>query len=262
MRAAKLAARRSCARAALALTSGACVLLGAGTVAPAPARTAGPAEPVVRAPCVEMRTGAPALPRWARARRMTILMDSVLLGARPGIRAAMPRWRIDAYGRPALMIRIAERELRTRRRRLAPLVVVGLGHNSLWEKGRRRFGYWSSRFDREARRLVRTARRLGAEQIVWVTLREPKPRFLTPLGRRELHLYSWYFPWVNQRLRRLDRERPDVVLADWTAVSGRRGLTYDSIHTTAKGAALMGATIKRAVVAEACRQVRASGRTA
>jgi hypothetical protein len=185
---------------------------------------------------------------------MTVLVDSVLLSGAARLRGVMPCWRIDMRGRPALMVRIAERELRAQGRRVAPLVVVGLAYNSLWERNRRNYGVWSSRFDREALRLLATLRRLGARQIVWVTLREPTARTVPPGARGELGLYSWYFPYVNARLRRLDRLRDDLVLADWAAVSRRVGLTYDSIHLTRTGGVLMGRTIKRAILAEAARQ--------
>ena len=143
-----------------------------------------------------------ALPGWARARRATVLVDSVLLGGFPALRAARPCWRVSMYGRPALMVRIAEQQLRARGRRVAPLVVVGLAYNSLWERRRHRHAYWAARFDRDARRLLRTLHRLGARQIVWVTLREPTRKTVPPRARSELGLYSWYFPYVNGRLRR------------------------------------------------------------
>ena len=84
--------------------------------------------------------------------------------------------------------------------------------------------------------------------------REPTPQTVPPQARGELGQYSWYFPYVNERLRRLDRRRRDVVLADWTAVSNRPGLTYDSIHLNPTGGALMARTIRRAIRAEADRQ--------
>lgn len=197
-----------------------------------------------------------ALPDWARQRNVTVLVDSVLLSGEDGVRNVMPCRRVAFRGRPALMLRIAERELRASGRRVAPLVVVGLGHNSLWERNRHRYRVWAARFDREARRLLQTLRRLGARQIVWVTIREPRAEFLPPAGRAELGRYAWYFPYVNERLRVLDARYDDVAVADWTAVSNRRGLTYDSIHLTTKGARLMGRTIKAAINAEAERQRR------
>ncbi len=188
-----------------------------------------------------------ALPAWHRPRRATVLVDSVLLGGISAVRARRPCWRVRMHGRPALMIGVAESELRGRGARVARLVVVGLGYNSLWERGRRRYRVWAKRFDGEARRLLRTLRRLGARQVVWVTLREPTPRTVPPQSVGELGQYSWYFPYVNERLRRLDRRRDDLVLADWARASDRAGVTYDTIHLNPAGAALMARTIWGAV---------------
>ena len=59
--------------------------------------------------------------------------------------------------------------------------------------------------------------------------------------------YAWYFPYVNERLRRLDRARDDLVLAEWDRVSKRTGITYDAIHLNPRGAALMARTIHAAI---------------
>jgi lysophospholipase L1-like esterase len=180
-----------------------------------------------------------------------VLVDSVLLGGLPALRARRPCWRTVSYGRPALMVRIAEQELRHLGRPVAPLVIVGLGYNSLWERRRRRHAYWAARFDREAKELLRTLRRLGARQIIWVTLREPTAQTVPPHARGELGQYSWYFPYVNGRLRALDRRRDDLALANWKAASDRPGLTYDSIHLNPAGAALMARSIWQSVSNEA-----------
>ncbi len=195
------------------------------------------------------------VPSWAANRRATVIVDSVLLSAWPGIRAVMPCWRLRRYGRPALMVRVAERELRARRR-VSPLVVVGVGYNSLWERDGHRFGYWAGRFDAEASRLLHTLRRRGARQVIWVTLRQPTTRTVPPAGLAELRQYAWYFPYVNARLRALDQSHDDLALVDWTAASDRPGVTYDSIHVNRRGAVLMGRTIKSAIRAEAERQAR------
>ena len=121
--------------------------------------------------------------------------------------------------------------------------MVGLGYNSLWERGGRRFGYWAARFDRQARALLRTLRRRGARQIVWVTLRQPTAGLVPPAGLGQVRRSSSYFPWVNQRLRGLARRRRDLVLADWRKASDRRGLTYDAIHVNTMGAGVMDRTI-------------------
>ena len=197
--------------------------------------------------CSVHRQGDSKLPPWARKRRATVVVDSVLLGGFPALRARRPCWHVVKYGRPALMVKAAVKELRQLGRPVAPLVIVGLGYNSLWERGRRRHAYWADRFDEEAKALLRTLHYLGARQVVWVTLREPTARTVPPNARAELGQYSWYFPYVNGRLRYLDRRRDDLVLANWKAASDRPGLTYDSIHLNPAGADLMARTIWEAV---------------
>jgi hypothetical protein len=220
--------------------------IAAALLLPAPARAAGGNR------CTDPPPAA--LPGWARERRATVLVDSVLLSGYRVLRSHRPCWKVTSYGRPALMVGVAERELREHGRRVAPLVIVGLGYNSLWERRRQRHSHWAERFDREAKRLLRTLRRLGARQVVWVTLREPTARTVPPSARGELGRYSWYFPYVNGRLRHLDRRRDDLVLANWKAASDRPGLTYDSIHLNSAGAQLMARTVWRAVSGEARRQ--------
>ncbi len=231
-------------RGAIALAAVALVVAAAASSAPADRRSQA------------CRLGGPdeaRQPSWARARRVTFLADSVLLSAKPALRSKRC-WRVSIRGRPALMIDDAERRLRGGARRVAPLAVVGLGYNSLWERGGRRFDYWAARFDRQATKLMRTLRRLGARQIVWVTLRQPTAAFVPPAGLSQVRRYSYYFPWVNQRLRRLARRRRDLVLANWRKASDRRGLTYDAIHVNTRGAGVMDRTIWRAVRREARRQ--------
>jgi len=199
-----------------------------------------------------------SVPPWHRPRRATVLVDSVLLGGISAVRSRRPCWRMRMQGRPALMIGVAAAELRGRGLPVARLAVVGLGYNSLWERGRRRYRVWAKRFDGEARKLLRTLHRLGARQVVWVTLREPTQRTVPPQAADELGQYSWCFPYVNERLRRLDRRRDDLVLADWARASDRPGMTYDTIHLNPTGAAVMAKTIWKTVSREARRQRRAN----
>jgi hypothetical protein len=188
---------------------------------------------------------------------MTVLVDSVLLGGSPALRSANPCRRMTRYGRPAVMIKQIEREMRARR--VAPLVIVGVGYNSLWQRHRRNFAFHARRFDTEARRLLATLRRQGAKQFVWVTLRRPTPASTPPRGRGELGRYSWYFGYVNERLHRLARRRDDVVLADWAQASKTPYDTYDSIHVNPRGAARMARVINGAIRREAERQTRRVG---
>ena len=178
-------------------------------------------------------------PRWWTARRQTVLVDSVLLGGTVAMREQFRRWRVEILGEPTIMLPAMEERIAARSRPVARLVVIGIGYNSLWERGRRNSSTWARKFDTEAREHLATLRRKGARQFVWVTHDR----------------YAWYFPYVNERLRRLDR-RADLVLAPWDRVSDRRGLTYDAFHLNPEGAALMARTIQQAIQAEGRRQTK------
>ena len=204
----------------------------------------------------------PALPYWARARTMTVLNDSVLLSGEPALRRGMPCWRINLIGRPALMLPAAEREIRARGTHIAPLAVVGIGYNTLWERHRYRHAYWAGRFDRDARRLLHTLFSHGAKQVVWVTLRRANRKTTRPSRWGELSQYSWYFPYVNERLFALDKQRKRVVLARWDQVGARPDVTYDSIHLNALGGRLMQRLIEKTIYDEAHRQAKPRARAA
>jgi hypothetical protein len=198
----------------------------------------------------------PELPDWARQRQMTVLNDSVLLSGEAALRRGFPCWRVRLIGRPALMLHQAEREIRTSGRRVAPLVVVGIGYNSLWERHRRNHATWAARFDAEAGRLIATLRRAGAEQLIWVTLRRANRKTTHPRSWSELPLYSWYFGYVNERLRRIDQRRPRLALAEWAHVGARTDVTYDSIHLNDRGGRMMQRLIEQRLYDEASRQRR------
>lgn len=202
--------------------------------------------------CTPHHRDSAAAPAWARPRRMTVLVDSVLLASAPALRVSRPCWRVTTRGHPALLLKTAAHDVRTGPR-VAPLVVIGLGYNPRWERSRR--GYWTRRFDRDAVRLLRTLRRRGARQFVWVTLREPTAR-TTPAAARSQLPYTWYLHVVNRRLHALDRRRRDLVLADWARASAHPRLTYDSIHLNPRGAMLMARTVRAAIRDERDRQAR------
>jgi len=194
-------------------------------------------------------------PRWWTARRQTVLVDSVLLGGTVAMREQFRRWRVEILGEPTVMLSAMEERIAARSRSVARLVVIGIGYNSLWERGRRNYSTWARKFDTEARELLATLRRKGARQFVWVTLRDARRSVIPPDALAQHDRYAWYFPYVNERLRRLDR-RADLVLAPWDRVSDRRGLTYDAFHLNPEGAALMARTIQQAIQAEGRRQTK------
>jgi hypothetical protein len=212
----------------------------AGSTTPTVTRRCHPGKPTTKS----------VAPAWLTARRATVLVDSVLKGGISALEGNFLRWQIDVRGHEAIMLPAMEEELRSSGRRVAPLVVIGVGHNSLWERNRRNFGIWSARFDGEATRLIATLKRLGAQELIWVTLREATRTVIPSSALWQYDKYSWYFPYVNERLGLLAGKRDDLALANWAAVSNRPSITYDAFHLNPDGAALMARTIRAAVEAE------------
>jgi peptidoglycan/LPS O-acetylase OafA/YrhL len=249
--------RRAPARAVaagLALTS-VLLLLAVNTIGgtrPAgAAQTESPSEPATAAAAGD-GVAAPASPAATAARPipdLTVLADSVLLGAEGALKDDFAAAGLDVEyrARPALMIHQSRAELQQSGARVGRVVIVGLGYNSLWERDRRNYEAYAEKFDREADELITTLRELGAERIVWVTLREPSPEVVPPLGGEQMRRFAWFFPYANERIRELPGRHPDVVLADWAAVSNARGLTYDAFHLTAEGIARMLDVLRPAV---------------
>jgi lysophospholipase L1-like esterase len=184
-------------------------------------------------------------PSWPKT--LTLVTDSVTLGAATALRSALPGWQVQVLGKPALMIKQAVPLYLPPGRRVGSVVVVGLGYNSLWQPDRANFTAWADQFDREADALISQLRSRGAKKIVWVTLRQPARGIVTADGEYQYEHYAWFFPYVNSRLRALVHREPDIALADWAAVSDREGLTYDLIHLDPAGARLMAHVIADAV---------------
>ena len=176
-----------------------------------------------------------------------VISDSVVLGTKTALPARLPGWQVTIDGRPALMVKQATKEIAARGTPVGSVAVVALGYNSLWEKNRRNYDKWAKKFDDEADAMLATLTSLGAKKIVWVTLREPTADTVPPKAVKELPQYSWYFPWVNERLQILRQRHPEVALADWTSVSNRNGITFDSIHLNPTGQQLMSDVIAKAV---------------
>jgi peptidoglycan/LPS O-acetylase OafA/YrhL len=204
--------------------------------------------PPTTAAVAAVETTAPASTTTPLPKTLTVVTDSVLLGAQKALvdELGAAGWAVDYRGHPAMMIKEAVKRLTSAGAPVGTVAVVGLGYNSLWEKNRAHFASWAAEFDKEADDLVATLSALGAHEIVWVTLREATADITPKLGRSQLGLYAWYFPYVNERLRALTARHPGLVLADWAAVSGRAGLTYDAIHLNPDGIRLMIDTIRTA----------------
>ena len=215
--------------------------------------TTAPTEPAVAA----VAAGAPTTTTPATtttifdaANTVTVLADSVLLGAEDALVEDLEDdgYNVDFRGEPALMLHQSNNDLEDGGGPVGETVIVGLGHNSLWERDRARFDEWAEKFDEEADELLDTLRRHGAKRFIWITLREPDESIIPPEGLRQYQQFVWYFPYVNERLDALVTRHPDVVLADWAAVSNEAGLTYDAMHLTSSGIRRMIDTIRAAVV--------------
>jgi lysophospholipase L1-like esterase len=184
-------------------------------------------------------------PSWPKT--LYVISDSVVLGVKTSLPARMAGWQVTIDGRPALMVKQATKEITQRGTPVGTVAVVALGYNSLWEKNRRNYDKWAKKFDDEAEAMIAELTTLGVKKIVWVTLREPTADTVPAKAVKELPQYSWYFPWANERIHAIQQRHPEVAVADWTAVSNRNGITFDSIHLNPEGQALMAEVIAKAV---------------
>ena len=141
-----------------------------------------------------------------------MLGDSVLLGAKDQLTAELEAsgYTVDYRASAAEMIHQGNKALLETGTPVGETVVVGLGHNSLWERDRTNYDKWARKFNGEADELIQTLESLGAKKIVWVTLREPSESVIPPAGRKQFDAYVWYFPYVNEQLRLLPQRHPDV----------------------------------------------------
>jgi hypothetical protein len=188
--------------------------------------------------------GTPFDPSWPK--QLVVVTDSVLLGATPTLVKSLSDWRVTVVGKSAMMIPIAVQTLRQQPGTVAPVAVVGLGHNSVWEKDRKNFARWSAQFDKSVEDMLTLLKQRGTRKVVWLTLRELTPDLLpgsevSPMVYRE---WAWWFPYANERIRAIKQQHPEMALADWTKVARRPGVTYDGIHVNVPGAELMTALIR------------------
>ncbi|HWZ88950.1 MAG TPA: acyltransferase family protein, partial [Polyangiaceae bacterium] len=156
--------------------------------------------------------GVALRPEWPKT--LTLLSDSVTLAVAKSLPAALPGWKVEVLGRPALMVKQVVPEF-LNARSVGSVVVIGLGYNSLFEKDRKNFERWSAVWDRGAERLLADLKACGAKKLVWITLREPSPELVTDAGRDQYREYAWFFPYVNERIHALAARHPELAVADW-----------------------------------------------
>ena len=189
--------------------------------------------------------GAPLNSDWAKT--ATLIVDSVGLGLKGYLPRRLPGWKVDFRGVPAIMLNVANRALADGGQPVGSVAVIMIGYNSLWQKDRYRYDVWAHKFDTEADQLIATVKSLGAKKVVWVTLRNSNRENSPQSSWWGLDKYAWYFSYVNERLHKLVNRHPDVALADWAAVSNKRGVTYDIIHLSDRGLALMTEVVKEGI---------------
>lgn len=191
------------------------------------------------------RPAPPLDPRWPKT--LTLLSDSVGLGLSRALPAALPGWKVEVLGRPALMVKQVVPEF-LNARAVGSVVVIALAYNSLFERDRKNYERWSGIWDRSAERLLSDLKACGAKKLIWITLREPPAELVTDAGRDQYERYAWFFPYVNERLRALAERHPELTLADWQVVANQPDLTKDLIHLSPSGVTLMTDTVTRAVL--------------
>jgi peptidoglycan/LPS O-acetylase OafA/YrhL len=169
--------------------------------------------------------GVPLDPAWPET--LTLLSDSVGLALDKALPAALPGWKVEVLGRPALMVKQVVPEF-LNARGVGTVVVVALGYNSLFEKDRKHYERWTGLWDRAAEKLIFDLKACGAKKVVWITLREPSAELVTEAGRDQYERYAWFFPYVNQRIRALaSRQRPrhhegsDPLESRWGSINDR-----------------------------------------
>lgn len=207
--------------------------------------TATPSQPEPKTESPAPRPGLSLDPAWPRT--LTLLSDSVGLGLSRALPAALPGWRVEILGRPALMVKQVVPEF-LNARGVGSVVVIALAYNSLFERDRKNYDHWSAIWDRGAERLLSDLKACGAKKLVWITLREPTAELVTEAGRDQYERYAWFFPYVNERIRALSERHPELTLADWQAVANQPELTKDLIHLSPSGVTLMTDTVTRAVL--------------
>ena len=168
------------------------------------------------------------------SKRVYMVSDSVGLGARTAMPAAFPSdWQVTVDGTPALFVEQLLSQHVQNRAATNPSVfgdfaIVAGGYN---------YPYWDpARFDRSIDAMVDALLRAGTKQIFWVTLREVKPEYISASGWKGVQPYYWYFPTVNEHLRRALDRHPQLSLIDWASMADQPGLTYDAIHLNTAGA--------------------------
>jgi hypothetical protein len=160
--------------------------------------------------------------------KVFMISDSVGLSARDTIPKAFPGRQVTIVGYPGIFTEQLADIVRAQPQSVfGDVAIVATGYVYAT--------FDPPRFDREVDSMIDALHAKGVKRIVWVTLREVKPQYITASAWQGIQPYYFYFPDVNDKLRAAVTRHPDLTLADWSAIADQPGLTYDAIHLTQTG---------------------------
>ena len=174
------------------------------TTAPPTTTTQRPPPPPTTAPTVP-----PPPPISGGDRSVYVLGDSVLLGARETVPAALPGWVVTMDTVGSRRLPQAIEVLRAKRSQLGPVVVIQQGNNFIAAEGS-----FAAQID-EAMRMLQ-----GVDRVVWLTVAERWPSRVT----------------INQAIRAAASRWPTMVIADWAAlIAAHPDYAGDLLHLSPAG---------------------------
>lgn len=152
-------------------------------------------------------------------RSLHVLGDSVTLGAQTQIPPALPGWNVTFDAKESRRIDQGKDILAARGAPIARVLVIHLCTN--WGGGD---------FRAEAAKVMAATK--GVDRVVWVTC----VPWLSAVGA------------ADAVIRSLPNDYPNVVIADWAAIAGTAGYTYDDgLHLRTPGAEALAALIASTV---------------
>lgn len=168
--------------------------------------------------------------------RLFVIGDSVLLGAKEAITAALPGWSTTVYAQDGLSTLAAPAIISANRPAIGQVVVVALGNNDMGNAVT--FGH---RVDGVMQALA------GVQHVIWVNLR----RFA-----------SWV-PAMDDQLSQATARWPNLEIADWDSrATPDTTLVYgDGLHLTAPGQAAMATLVAQRLDAYVQTRVAATSTT-
>ncbi len=202
---------------------------GPTTISAAARRVRADAAAVASRRAADRRTRAVALAAQKRAaaarrkdRRLFIMSDSVVLGAKDTLPKALPTWKVNLDGKVSRFFKAGLDVLKARRAEIGRVAVIQMGNN---------YGGDPTIFRSEIEQAVKIL--AGVQWIVFLTVFE----------------YRGQQAEVNNELRAAATRHPNVRVADWNAFEqAHPGHTSrDGLHLKPSGAVLMAGFIASVV---------------